>query len=197
LSDTFTEQELERVFRTSTVAICNAPPPGVSLQDEVIALFDEFRGPVLRYLLSLRVPVTDAEEIVQEVFLSLFRHLRDGKPRVNLPGWIFTVTHNLAMRYRIRAKRRAERFTDGGRFRETARDWAPNAQDRLEALERRERLLAAARALPEKDQCCLALRAEGLRYREIARALGMSLGSVAHSLARALQRLSRADETWR
>jgi RNA polymerase sigma-70 factor (ECF subfamily) len=54
--------------------------------------------------------------------------------------------------------------------------------------------MAVARALPEQDQCCLTLRAEGLRYREIARVLGISVGSVANSLARALGRLSRADE---
>jgi RNA polymerase sigma-70 factor, ECF subfamily len=50
------------------------------------------------------------------------------------------------------------------------------------------------RAMPEQDQCCLSLRAEGLRYREIARVLGISLGSVANSLERTLSRLARADE---
>jgi len=48
-------------------------------------------------------------------------------------------------------------------------------------------------ALPEQDQSCLCMRAEGLRYREIAEALGISLGSVAASLARSLERLGRAD----
>jgi RNA polymerase sigma-70 factor (ECF subfamily) len=37
------------------------------------------------------------------------------------------------------------------------------------------------------------LRAEGLAYRDIAKALGISLGSVAKSLNRALLRLTRAD----
>ena len=39
------------------------------------------------------------------------------------------------------------------------------------------RLMAVVHALPEADQGCLRLRAEGLRYREIAAVLGMSLGS--------------------
>jgi len=163
-------------------------------QQDTIALFDEFRAPVLRYLLSLRIPCPDAEEIVQEVFLSLFRHLRDGKSRANLPGWIFTVAHNMAMKYRTGAKRQAERFADAADYPETARDATLNPEDRLNAKQRSERLMAVARALPEQDQCCLTLRAEGLRYREIARVLGISVGSVANSLARALGRLSRADE---
>jgi RNA polymerase sigma-70 factor (ECF subfamily) len=40
---------------------------------------------------------------------------------------------------------------------------------------------------------CPHLRAEGLRYREIADALGVSLGSVAQSLARSLEKLQRVD----
>jgi RNA polymerase sigma-70 factor (ECF subfamily) len=47
--------------------------------------------------------------------------------------------------------------------------------------------------LPEQDRCCLGLRAEGLRYREIAKVLGMSLGAVSVSLQRSLARLGRAD----
>jgi len=50
-------------------------------------------------------------------------------------------------------------------------------------------------ALPETDQQCLSLRAEGLRYREIAAVVGISLGSVAASLERSLDRLARADKT--
>ncbi len=55
------------------------------------------------------------------------------------------------------------------------------------------RLLAVVRALPEQDRRCLYLRAEGLRYRQIVNVLGMSLGAVAQSLERSLERLSRAD----
>jgi RNA polymerase sigma-70 factor (ECF subfamily) len=53
---------------------------------------------------------------------------------------------------------------------------------------------AVLRALPEQDRCCLYLRAEGLRYREIAAALGMSLGAVSIALTRSLARMGRVDE---
>jgi RNA polymerase sigma-70 factor (ECF subfamily) len=54
-------------------------------------------------------------------------------------------------------------------------------------------LLAVVDALPDDDQSCLRLRAEGLRYREIAAVLNMSLGAVSISLTRSLARLMRAD----
>ncbi len=51
----------------------------------------------------------------------------------------------------------------------------------------------ALKALPQVDQSCLRLRAEGLSYREISRILGISLGSVSASLVRSLARLEQAD----
>jgi RNA polymerase sigma-70 factor (ECF subfamily) len=56
------------------------------------------------------------------------------------------------------------------------------------------RLLAVIQALPEQDRRCLFLRAEGLRYREIAGILDMSLGAVSLSLARSLARIARSAE---
>jgi RNA polymerase sigma-70 factor (ECF subfamily) len=44
-------------------------------------------------------------------------------------------------------------------------------------------------SFPEIDRCCLYLRAEGLRYREIAEVLNISLGGVSLALGRSLARL--------
>jgi RNA polymerase sigma-70 factor, ECF subfamily len=158
------------------------------LEEEIVAMFEQLRNPLLRYLLSFRLAEPDAEEIVQEVFLSLFRHLRQGKSRANLQGWVFRVAHNLALRNRIRSQKQLpgepEEQTDSG----------PGPEEQAVELQRQNRLLAVVKALPEVDQCCLSLRAEGLRYREIAEVLGISLGAVANSLEKSLSRLSRADE---
>jgi RNA polymerase sigma-70 factor (ECF subfamily) len=54
----------------------------------------------------------------------------------------------------------------------------------------RRRVLSVFRALPERHRQCLLLRAEGLRYREIASVLDISLGGVAKAIAHALLRLS-------
>ena len=75
------------------------------LEEEVVNLFDQFRDRLLRYALSFGLSIQDGEEIVQEVFLSLFQHLQRGKPRQNLQGWLFRVTHNLALRQRGQSRR--------------------------------------------------------------------------------------------
>lgn len=163
------------------------------LEEEVVSLFDQLRVPVLRYLLSFRVPAPDAEEIVQEVFLLLFQHLRQGKSAANLQGWVFKVAHNLALKHRTRTRRHSDRFSPMPDPSEIAGNVTPAPDERMEVIERQQRLLAVVRAMPEQDQCCLSLRAEGLRYRDIAEVLGISLGSVANSLERSLSRLTRAD----
>ena len=178
-------------FPVSETASPNPPSP---IEEEVVSLFDQLRGPVFRYLLSFRIPVPDAEEVLQEVFLALFQHLQLGKSRANLQGWIFKVAHNSALKCRLRARRHSDRYGFGLPEFAAKIDPDPGPEESLILKQRRRRLVAVVRALPEQDQCCLSLRAEGLRYREIAEVLGISLGSVAASLEKSLGRLTRADQ---
>jgi RNA polymerase sigma-70 factor, ECF subfamily len=163
------------------------------IEEEVIGLFDQFRSRLLRYLLSVGMPAQDGEEIVQEVFLSLFQHLQRGKSRGNLRGWIFRVAHNLALKQRQASRLSAQNVNSAEFLVERQSDAAPNPEEQVVSAQRRQRLLAVLSALPEQDRYCIHLRAEGLRYREIAEVLGISLGTVATSLGRSLARLGRAD----
>ena len=170
-----------------------APAPTADEQ-EVIRLFDELRNRLLRYLLALGLPVPEGEEVIQEVFLALFQHLQRGRSRQNLRGWIFRVAHNLGLKRRMARAR--EVVSAAGEQEFLAAAWpdpAENPEEHLLSSQRLQRLQAVLRALPEQDQWCLSLRAEGLRYREIGEVLGMSLGSVSASLGRSLARFSRAD----
>jgi RNA polymerase sigma-70 factor (ECF subfamily) len=157
----------------------------------VVRLFEQFRAPLLRYLLSWRIPPDEGEEIVQEVFLLLYRRLRDGQPKGNLAGWLFGAAHKFALKNRGASGKRSSGFrADDAEA--VVDEQYPGPEERFELIERRERLLSVVSALPAHDRLCLCLRAEGLRYREIASVLGVSLGSVANSLARTLGRLTRA-----
>jgi len=164
------------------------------LEKEVTALFDELRTPLLRYLVSFGLTVHDGEEVVQEVFLSLFLHLRNGKPRFNLRGWVFRVAHNLGLKRREKDQRLLKIVSCAEQDSvESHLDTAPDPEQHMSWVQRRDRLLAVLNVLNEQDQRCLFLRAEGLRYREIAQVLGISIGAVALSLARSLARLNEAD----
>ena len=166
------------------------------LEEEVLALFDQLRDRLLGYVLRFNpLTVQDCEEVVQDAFLALFQHLQRGRSRENLTGWLFRVVHNLSLK-RFQASRRGFQsiVTLSSAVEETIADPGLNPEDRLAQDEARRRLLAVVTALPEQDQRCLALRAEGLRYREIAEVLGMSLGAVSKSLERSLERITRGAQ---
>jgi RNA polymerase sigma-70 factor, ECF subfamily len=151
----------------------------------VAALFEQQRLSVCRYLTSLGLRPQVASEIAQESFLRLYRHLRSNGKSENLRGWVFRVAHNLAMNELTRAG-----SADG----ETPVSEADPAGDPEQVLlhkERMRRMRTAIRMLPRRQQECLHLRAEGLRYREIAQALGIATSSVAESVQRALETLAR------
>jgi len=166
--------------------------PASELEEQVIALFDELRARLLRYVLGFHLSSADAEEIIQEAFLALFQHLQRGRSRQNLRGWIFRVVHNLALK-RLAKNGRCVELEASGTSAELCLDPRPDPEEQASSRQRRQRLLAVVEALPDQDQQCLRLRAEGLRYREIAEVLGMSLGGISASLSRSLARLSRAD----
>jgi len=157
---------------------------------EVTRMFELFRSPLFRYLSTLGLTAHDAEEIIQEVFLALFRHLKAGKPRDNLRGWVFRCGHNLALKLRTRLQGRT---SSGSQDFESHADPDPNPEQLAVARQEQARLAAVYRSLPERERACLALRAEGFRYREIADIQGMSLGAVAGALSRALGKLAQVE----
>lgn len=170
--------------------------PSSVLEQEVTDLFDRFRGNLLRYLCSLGLPMADAEEITQEVFLLLFQHLRQQKSRENLRGWLFRVAHNLGLKRRAVLKSEIQLSHTEGPSADIRPASEPSPEDQLLLRQRQQRLLAVVNALAAQDRHCLYLRSEGLQYREIASILEISLGSVAKSLSRSLQRLANSEQRW-
>ncbi len=191
MADSFSEPKIAIGASAAQVAV--AQPSAVEAQ--VLHLFDLLRNRLLRYLLSFSVAQADSEEIIQEAFLALFQHLQAGKSGENLHGWLFRVVHNLGLR------RRRDGWRNPGHLSRLSmpeeylvQDPAPNPEEALYSQQTRARLLAVVDALQEQDRRCLTLRAEGLRYREIATILDISLSSVSASLSRSLEKIGRAAQ---
>ena len=111
--------------RAEDVALPSRPS---EIECEVIRLFDRFRDSLLRYVLSFGLSVQDGEEIIQEVFLALFGHLRAGKSRRSLSGWIFCVAHNLALKRRHATQRLQNEIDTEGKLVESQVDPSPNPE---------------------------------------------------------------------
>jgi len=165
-----------------------------AVEERVIALFDELRIPLLRYLAGFPLTLQDSEDVIQEVFLALFQYLRRGKSHQNVRGWLFRAAHNLALKKNLRSRREIQNAGPLIAVEELLADPSPSPEVQLAFNQTQQRLLSVVRALPEQNRWCLYLRAEGLRYREIAEVLDISLGSVSLYLERSLAHIARAAE---
>jgi RNA polymerase sigma-70 factor (ECF subfamily) len=170
-----------------------APDAADHIESDVLVLFDRYAPQLLRYASSFELGTGEAEDVVQDAFLALFRHLHLGRNQSNLVGWLFQVTHNLALKQRSKRRRQRERDTRDDALVGQQTDPALDPEARLMARERRRHLRAVVDALQERERRCLFLRGEGLTYREIATTLSLSLGGVAKALTRAMTRLVNAD----
>jgi RNA polymerase sigma-70 factor (ECF subfamily) len=152
-------------------------------------LFREHGAAIYRFALVLVRHHQDAEDVLQETFTKLLQHLSSGGNTDNVRGWLFTVAAHAA-RDRQRRRFRWLLWTAAA---EPAADppALPDEDGRYRALR------AALRGLSERDRLLLALRAQGLSYREIAAAAGIRNSSVGRLLARATERWSRATSAFR
>jgi RNA polymerase sigma-70 factor, ECF subfamily len=74
------------------------------LEGKVSEIFLLFKLPIYRYLLGLLGNRDDAEEMMQEVFLSLYGTLQKGTRIDNVRAWVFRVAHNLAVNQQKRPR---------------------------------------------------------------------------------------------
>jgi RNA polymerase sigma-70 factor (ECF subfamily) len=154
---------------------------------EVTVLYRELREPLHRYLVCLGLSSDEAQDVIQDAFLSLHRHLASGGSRDNIRGWVFRVAHNLA---RNRQTSYHRRFGEPLNLQLDAR-LDEKTPERVVLEKEKFRLLGKAiDLLSEAERECLLLRAAGLRYREISEALGIPTSTVGDTLERAIRKLT-------
>jgi RNA polymerase sigma-70 factor (ECF subfamily) len=175
---------LARITRTAAMTAPEETRSASELKEEVLRQFCE-QGPALyRFSRTLLRDHQDAEDVVQETFLKLLKHLQARGDDSNLRGWMFTVA--------------AHACRDRQRFRLRWRPWAPAHEPAVDPVdtaadaEEQRIVQESLRSLPARDRLLLSLRTEGLSYREIADATGIHSASVGTLLARALHRWERA-----
>lgn len=162
---------------------------------KVLALFERFRNPVFRYLLRKTQDAGQAEDLTQETFLRLCRHLQEQQSLDNPQAWLFTVANNLAIdRSRTQGHVKDLDESSWTHLEGSRAGGHPDPEKVLLENERLDRLHVAVLKLTALQRQCLHLRAEGLRYREIARLLDLSISTVVDAVRRATVNLAREFE---
>lgn len=155
----------------------------------LIDLYDREQTPLKRYLAMLGVDPETARDLVQESFLKLHEHLLAGGDQSNLRAWLYRVVHNSArnrqMSFSARNTGRIDDLPPSAN--PVAKDESP--EDRLLGEERERRMRQAMERLSDAQRACLVLRTQGLKYREIAETLDLSVSTVGENVQRGLERL--------
>lgn len=142
------------------------------------SLYGRYAGMVHGILLA-RVPGLDVEDLVQEVFLIVFRRLSSLRDPAAFPGWLATIARNRATDHLRRAPKTEDLPED-----------LPSPDPRETGETEARAILEAIRALPEAYRETLVLRlVEGMAGPEIAARTGLTPGSVRVNLHRGMARL--------
>jgi RNA polymerase sigma-70 factor (ECF subfamily) len=140
-------------------------------------LYEEL-APVVHGVLIARLHIRDADDLVQEVFLTVWRRMSEVRDPAVLVAWILAIARNAAAS-RQRGTRTSLPLND-----------QVVASAERGAEEECERVLGAIRSLPEAYRETLTLRlVEGLTGPQIAAATGMTHGSVRVNLHRGMELL--------
>ena len=165
-------------------------------------LMREYASRVYRLAFGITRNQGDAEEVVQDVFLTLATKSAMFEGRSAVGSWIYRITTNAALNKRRGKRHEVETsleehlpafMADGHREGDRSfllADWSQNPERELLSGEARRTLERALDALPERYRAVLVLReVEELANEEVAELLGESIESVKSRLHRARQAL--------
>jgi RNA polymerase sigma-70 factor, ECF subfamily len=179
---------------------------GVSLSDQELveqikagenasleALLGRYQERAYRLALSFTKNPADAEEVLQDVFLTVYRKIASFEGRSAFSTWLYRITVNTAL-MKLRGRGPAQesideylpQFTKDGRHARMVVDFTDGPEKLLLLKEREQILREAIEALPPDYKIVLVLRdLEGLSNEEVAEVVGASVLAVKARLHRA------------
>jgi RNA polymerase sigma-70 factor (ECF subfamily) len=154
-------------------------------QEAFHELYELYKRPLANFFFRLSWNRSLVDDLVQDVFLRLWRAAPNYEPTAKPSTYIFRIAHNLWINEAT--KKKADALEDADRAEE--RD--PSSD--LQRAETQKAVQRAIDALPEGERECLVLSEyNGLKYAEIGEILGIPVGTVKSRIFSAVQRLKEA-----
>lgn len=160
--------------------------------DVIVARYKEH---LINYIMSFVGEKSDAEDIVQDTFVKIYRFRQSYKKVAKFSTWIYTVAGNLA-RSELRKRRRQQLYVmsnlgnEGKEF--EAVETRVNSDEMTDSSVTKDLIRKAIRQLPEKYQDIIRLREiENLSYEEIAQHTDLPIGTIKSRVNRARERLQK------
>ncbi|HEY1742003.1 MAG TPA: sigma-70 family RNA polymerase sigma factor [Granulicella sp.] len=147
---------------------------GDSREAFILALYDEYRPRLYRYMQSMQLGRDHADEVIQETFMRLTMELLKENKIENVQGWIVRVAHNLAIN--VLKKERGTVVNDEARsfVMENRADPALSPEETYANKEQFKLMRTVLSSLKPQHRQCFQMRAQGFPYKDIGLALGFS-----------------------
>jgi RNA polymerase sigma-70 factor (ECF subfamily) len=158
--------------------------------DAFAELVRRYQGPVMHFCMRMVSSERDAEEIAQDSFIRVYRHLPRLRPRARFSTVLFGIARNLALNFLRDAKRRGDALAQP-----LDADMATgDSRSRPDRSTRLAQIRAAledglGRLSPGHREVLVLREIQGLDYEAIARICRCRLGTVRSRLARAREQL--------
>ena len=176
----------------------------VQNDDELVASFCEgnnqafeelvlrYKNPLYQYILSLVKNESTAEDLFQDVFISLFKHAGTYKPEGKFKAWLFLTARNKVLNYWRDTKNTTsldQTDDDGNAYlQETLADNSRPVLEELSWQELQETVRQALEKLSPRQREMMYLR-QFMSFQEIADTVGRPLGTVLADCHRAVKKL--------
>jgi len=146
------------------------------------SLYEMFKRPVFGLIYRHTQNQAVAEDLLQDVFLKIFSHLRNVRDAATFPGWVFRIALNTSYSYLRQKKAQGVKLVPlsdlEGRLEE--RGGEPVERDLRKPLDE------AIQALAPRLRSVFVLHdVQGFKHEEIARALGCAVGTSKSQLFKA------------
>jgi RNA polymerase sigma-70 factor (ECF subfamily) len=162
--------------------------------DAFDALFQRYFSTVYRQAIRLAGNREEAEEVVQEVFLTIYEKAHTFRGAAAFSTWLYRITANAALS-KLRRRKKGEELPldeylpsfreDGHHLVRPVVDWSNELEERVASEERQRLIQQALDQLAPVDKAVVVLSdLEGLSDREIGSALGLSVPAVKARLHR-------------
>lgn len=143
---------------------------------------------VRAFLVSMLGSIEEAEDLAQETFVKVHRQAGRYRGEGRFRSWLLRIAGNLA-RSRLR-RRKILRWVSFDTARHDPPDERLAADEDLQVRQRAAAVRAALAELPDRQRQALVLhRYQGLKYKEIATAMGTTVPGVESLIQRALASL--------
>ncbi|HUZ17545.1 MAG TPA: sigma-70 family RNA polymerase sigma factor [Spirochaetia bacterium] len=146
-------------------------------------LYSRYRERVYRTAWKIVLDYDDAMDVTQDVFIRVLRGISKFRHQSALSTWITRITVNTSVDC-IRRRKRAAALRRA--IEEQEQEPEDSGDDRIDVMDKGERIRAAMGKLNPEQRTCLVLREiDGLSYAEIATMVGISIGTVRSRIHRA------------